>query len=116
MKLFLSGEELQLQFQVSDFILKTQRQIAKDFYSSGIDFGSTFETHELSYNEILQEVAQKLEDIMKLGETQLLQLLYQIDVSQNQFLELVNREDFIVQLGELIVRREAYKVYLRGKF
>lgn len=116
MEMFLSDEELQLQFQTVDFILKTQQQISKDFYSSSIQFEQSFETTELAYQEILEEVATKLEEIIRLGETQLLQLLYQIDISQNQFLKLVNREDFLFRLSELIVRREAYKVFLRSKF
>jgi len=116
MEMLLSDQELEIQFQVENFVLKTQQQIAKDFYSSRITFDSEFENKQLSYNEIIEAISQKLAEIMSLGETQLLQLLYQIDISQSQFLELVENPDFVEKLSELVVRREAYKVYLRSQF
>ena len=116
MKSFLSNEELQLQFQTADFILKTQMQIAKDFHSSGVAFNTAFETIEMNYSEILKEVIKKLESILARGETQFMQLLYQIDIPQNNFLSLTTDLDFISKMGDLIIRREAYKVYLRSQF
>jgi hypothetical protein len=116
MEMLLSDQELEIQFQVENFVLKTQQQIAKDFYSSNITFDSEFENQQLSYNEIIEAVSEKLAKIMSFGETQLLQLLYQIDISQSQFLELVEMPDLVEKLSELVVRREAYKVYLRSQF
>lgn len=116
MKSLLTNNELNLQFQVTDFVLKTQQQLVKDFYASSLFFEPRFETEEHSYAEILHAVSSKLEEILRLGESQLLQLLYQIDVSQTLFLELVNSPNFISELGELIIKREAYKVYLRSQF
>jgi hypothetical protein len=116
MKSSLSTSELILEFQTVDFVLKTQRQIAKDFSSSGILFNDLFEKVELSYDVLISTIASKLEEVMMHGETQLLQLLYQIDIPQNHFLDLLNQEDFGLKLSALILRREAYKVYLRSKF
>lgn len=116
MTLLLSKDELQKQFGIADFVLKTQKQIAKDFASGGFSFGSTFTESELNYIEIIDLISFQLEDVLKFGESKLLQLLYQIDVPQHLFLELIKEDDFIFKLSEIIVRREAYKVYLRSQF
>ena len=116
MKSLLTDNELKIQFQIKDFVLKTQQQIAKDFYASGLFFEPHFETEEHSYDDILLTISFKLEEIMRLGESKLLQLLYQIDVSQALFLDIINSPHFISELGELIIKREAYKVYLRSQF
>jgi hexokinase len=116
MKLYLEKSVLSVQFQFPDFVLKTQRQIAKDFMQSGIDFEETFTNEVLSLNEIIQHVSEKLEEVLKRGETATLQLLYQIDIPQNDFLALTTSTNFIPKMCELIVRRTAYKVYLRNMF
>lgn len=116
MNIFISNNELQNQFQITDFVLKTQKQIAKDFYSSGLYFDENFESHELLKNEILELIQHRLEEVINQGETQLLQLLYQIDIPQSTFLESIGESNFIMKLSDLILRREAYKVYLRSMF
>lgn len=116
MNIFLSKEQLKVQFTVPDFVLNTQRQIAKDFELSGCEFDNKFKTTALEYHQLLLTVEDKLLEIMRLGETQLLQLLYQIDIPQQNFLQIVQEEDLSSQLAEMIVRREAYKIYLRSKF
>jgi hypothetical protein len=83
---------------------------------SGIDFEETFTNEVLSLNEIIQHVSEKLEEVLKRGETATLQLLYQIDIPQNDFLALTTSTNFIPKMCELIVRRTAYKVYLRNMF
>ena len=116
MSLLISKEELEIQWKFADFVLKTQRQIAKDFAGSGFDFDPSFISNELSKDEIIDAIGTQLENVMKLGETTLLQLLYQIDVPQSTFLSLIGSDDFLQELSEIILRREAYKVYLRSKF
>ena len=116
MNILISNSELQNQFQVADFVLKTQKQIVKDFYSSSLYFDEKFQEIELSKNEILEHIQCKLEEIIQIGETQLLQLLYQIDIPQSTFLEHIGEGNFIEKLSDLILRREAYKVYLRSMF
>ena len=116
MKTQLSNQELLAHYQSPDFVLKTQRQIAKDFGTSGIDFNKSFENEELSLTDLLQITNEKLEEVLKLGETTTLQLLYQIDIPQSDFLALTSDPDFIPKMSDLIIRREAYKVYLRSKF
>jgi hypothetical protein len=53
---------------------------------------------------------------MQEGETRLLQLLYTIDFPEKEFLSLTTQADFLAQLSQRILFREAYKVYLRKKF
>lgn len=116
MKTQLSTTELALQFQSNDFVLKTQRQIIKDFYTSGVTFDAEFESSTLLFETICDVVGEKVSEVMTFGETQFLQLLYQIDIPQGDFLTLTTDPEFISKMSELIVRREAYKVYLRSQF
>ena len=116
MKSYLEKSILSVQFQSPGFVLKTQCQIAKDFMQSGIHFEKVFTNEALSLNEIIQHISQKLEEILKRGEAATLQLLYQIDIPQDDFLALTTSTNFIPKMCELIVRRTAYKVYLRNMF
>ncbi len=113
MKQFLSEEELNLELQFVDFVIDTQRQIAKDFQLSGIAFPIDFSSEERNYIGIIDQVSAALLDVIRLGERHLQQLLYQIDIPQNDFLNMIGNPDFIDRMSDLIVRREAYKVWLR---
>lgn len=116
MKHFLAQTELEQELKSVDFVLATQGQIAKDFGMSGIDFDPTFASDPLDYDALQEILEDRISRIMQLGERQLLQLLYQIDVPQQDFLALTTEANFLPQLSNLIIRREAYKVYLRRKF
>jgi|TARA_B110000879_G_scaffold24208_2_gene32153 hypothetical protein len=116
MKTALSISQLETEFKSSDFVLKTQHQIAKDFGTSGIEFTTAFFTAPLSYLELINSVGEKLGQIMTLGETQTLQLLYRIDIPQQDFLALATDTEFIQKMSILIIRREAYKIYLRSVY
>ncbi len=112
----LTSEEFKVQFESSDFVLKTQRQIIKDFLPSSLYFSEDFDSIEYSQSEILDQISTNIGRIMKRGETQFLQLLYQIDIPQSSFLKLLNKPDFIDEISWLILKREAFKVYLRSNF
>jgi len=116
MKTALSISQLETQFTDPDFVIKTQRQIAKDFGTSGIEFTTAFGAAPLSYLELIDAVGEKLGQIMTLGETQTLQLLYRIDIPQQDFLALTTDTEFIRKMSVLIIRREAYKIYLRSVY
>lgn len=116
MKTQLSISQLELEFKSTDFVVKTQRQITKDFGTSGIDFNSEFSSSPLSYLELIDAVGEKLGELMTIGETQTLQLLYQIDIPQQDFLSLITEPNFIDKISSLIIKREAYKVYLRSVY
>lgn len=116
MNIFLSKIDTIERFVDVDFIYKTKLQIQKDFGSSGVSFPTRFMEIDLPFDEMVIEIQVQLVEIMKHGETQLLQLLYQIDIPQQHFLEFIGNADFTGELAQLIIRREAYKVYLRSKF
>jgi len=110
------NSELQGHFNNEAFVLKTQQQIAKDFAKFNLNFSEIFETDPFTKEEIELQIADHLVDIMKYGETRLLQLLYTIDISEKQFLQLTTKANFIQELAHKILFREAYKVFLRMKF
>ncbi|MDA8648368.1 hypothetical protein N9L43_01015, partial [bacterium] len=62
----------------------------------------------------IDAVADMLIDVVKLGESQTLQLLYTIDIPQQQFLALTTDLHFLTKGAELIIKREAQKVHLRS--
>lgn len=108
--------DLQHHFENEAFVLKTQQQISKDFAKFNLFFSEKFEETPFSKVEIEQQIANLLAEIMREGETRLLQLLYTIDLSEKQFLSLTTHPDFLTELSRKILFREAYKVFLRSKF
>lgn len=116
MKLLLNQPELLQQLEVPDFVLKTQQQIHKDFSMQGLDINDELLGKELNYDKIFTIVSDALSNVMRLGERVLLQLNYQIDVPQQEFLNAISGKDPVDKLSTLIIRREAFKVYLRTKF
>ena len=103
-------------FDNQQFVLKTQQQISKDFAKLNLYFSDSFEIEPISKNEIELFIGQLLVDLMRQGETRLLQLLYTIDLSEKEFLHITTDANFVQLLAEKILLREAYKVYLRTKF
>jgi len=112
----MKEEDLIAYFDRDSFVLKTQQQIEKDFAKYGIDFPETFVTDPLSKIEIESIIQEKVTAIMKFGETNLLQLLYTIDIPENDFLNLVQSPHFLPTIASLILKREAMKVYFREKY
>jgi hypothetical protein len=109
-------DQLNAYFDNQQFVLKTQQQIAKDFAKFNLYFSDSFEIEPISKDEIERLIGQLLVDLMKQGETRLLQLLYTIDLSEKEFLHITTDPNFIQLLSEKILFREAYKVFLRTKF
>lgn len=112
----LSEEQFHECFSDESFILKFQQQIAKDFNSNGLSMSQLFEEVPLTVDVIFDAIQTKVMEAVQQGETQLLQLLYSIDIPQQQFLDSINEPDFIFRLSETILRREAYKVFARDTF
>ena len=106
MKTALSISQLETEFKSSDFVLKTQHQIAKDFGTSGIEFTKAFDAAPLCYLELINAVGEKLGQIMTLGETQTLQLLYRIDIPQQDFLALATDTEFIQKMSIFLLYHE----------
>ena len=116
MKDLITTSELLSYFDNADFVLKTQQQIVKDFAKFNLTFPENFETETFSKIEIESLIAERVTDLMKEGETRLLQLLYTIDLSEKEFLQLTTQANFIEEISRKILYREAYKVFLRMKF
>jgi hypothetical protein len=116
MQYLLPHADLDLYFNNGQFALDTQKQLAKDFAQYNLSFSADFTIEPHSIGEIEQQIGECLIELMKEGETRLLQLLYTIDLPEKEFLRLTTEPEFIHLLSERILLREAYKVFLRRKF
>ncbi len=116
MKTALSHSQLLAEFESAEFVLKTQQQIAKDFGQFSLDFDELFLHEPLPMTEILFRTEEKVAELMKEGEQRFIQYLYLVDIPEKDFLSLTGSSDFITKISQLILKREAYKVYLRRKF
>jgi hypothetical protein len=103
-------------FDNEAFVLKTQQQIVKDFAKFNLLFPEDFEKNVFTKEAIERLISEQVTDLMKEGETRLLQLLYTIDLSEKEFLSITTNSNFLQLLSEKILLREAYKVYLRSRF
>jgi len=109
-------DQMQVQFENVDFVIKTQLQIQKDFASIGAQFLPNFSIVALGLDDLTLTIANKLGEIMQEDHRLLAQLFYQIDLPENDELKFENEETYLTEMASLIIRREAYKVYLRSKF
>jgi len=99
-----------------EFVLKTQQQIHKDFAKFNLEFRENFIFDLWTKEEIELAIQENLAIIIKFGETKLMQLLYTIDIPEEQFLRLTQEQNFLPLLAEAILKREALKVFFRSKF
>jgi hypothetical protein len=99
-----------------EFVLKTQQQIHKDFAKFNLEFRESFIFDLWTKEEIELAIQENLAIIIKFGETKLMQLLYTIDIPEEQFLRLTQEQNFLQLLAEAILKREALKVFFRSKF
>lgn len=100
----------------TEFVLKTQRQIIKDFGTAGVDFVDDFHSIPFAVERVISMVSMKLKEVQEMGSNSLSQLLYQIDIPESILADLAQSDDFYLSLAEVVLKREAYKVYLRSKF
>lgn len=112
----ITSSELNSYFDNEAFVLKTQQQISKDFAKFNLFFPENFEEEMYTKQVIEEMISEQVAELMKEGETRLLQLLYTIDLSEKEFLSITTDPDFLKLLSEKILMREAYKVFLREKF
>jgi hypothetical protein len=116
MQYLLPRADLDLYFNDGEFALDTQKQLAKDFAQFHLYFDDSFTTEPFQLQRIQVAIAELLVELMKEGETRLLQLLYTIDLPEKEFLHLTTEPEFLQLISERILLREAYKVFLRRKF
>ncbi|MFA7273755.1 MAG: hypothetical protein WC044_07790 [Crocinitomicaceae bacterium] len=108
--------ELDSSLESVDFQIKTQQQIAKDFAKADLVFPENFVVESFSKEEILDLISNEVATLMERGERHLLQLLYAVDLAESTFLKLTLQPDFLQQISEQILYREAYKIWLREKY
>jgi hypothetical protein len=104
------------EFSNKQFVQDTLLQIQKDFSRCGWEIDSLRLNQRLTKVELEELIGEKLVEIMKHGESQLLQLIYIIDIPEKEFLSSVTQKEVVKILSEKILLKEAYKVYLRRKF
>lgn len=112
----LTHQHFLLRFEDTDFVLKTQAQIAKDFDRLGHEVHPSLSSSAISLEELNLVVEEMLATVVQLGESQTLQLLYIIDIPQQEFLSLTTDPEFLSKASALIIKREAQKVHLRSLF
>ena len=100
----------------SEFVLKTQRQIMKDFGTANIDFPGSFRIYPLPIDQLLTQVSIRLKELDSTNSAAFSQLMYQIDLPENVLPDLHASDDFYLNLAEVVLKREAYKVYLRSLY
>ncbi len=105
-------DQLRSSFSEKEFVMKTQKQLIKDFGRVGYDLEGEFE-QELKLNALVSIIAQVIDEIERNNAEQLMQLLYLIDLP----LELFTKNGSDSESRALsIIQREAYKVFLRSQF
>lgn len=103
----MNNIQLNESLQKSDFVTDTIMQIEKDFSRCNIalDFQGIHDRN--SIEDCI------LNALKILPNDKLQQLIYIIDIPENEFLKIVGNQFFLVALSEKILRREALKVYLK---
>ena len=112
----LNPEIIQQELRSEDFVLKTQQQIAKDFGTAGVDFPSSFQSVSMEVDRLILEISIRLKELQTSSSSGFSQLLYQIDLPESILSDLARTDDFYSSLAEAVLKREAYKVFLRSKF
>ena len=102
-------------FDNEAFVLKTQQQISKDFAKFNIN-SLKFKEERPSIDDLVDEMKGLLMDFFKTQSSQLPQLMYAIDIPEKAFNQLTSSLNFFEDLAEMILHREALKVFLRMKF
>ena len=115
--LIKTEDEINAFISEEDFVERTCQQIIKDFstvYPKEIEF--QFVENGTLLNQLIEQISFLLEDISKMGTGTVLQLMYTIDIPENQYYNSLGFDDSTQKLAFIIIRREAQKVYLRNKF
>lgn len=98
----------------TEFIQRTIEQIEKDFNRAGYPIVLHISTTEHAKQEILTQLTNTLKEI---GPSLLPTLIYLVDLPETLFNNLHPGESsYCLELAELILFREAHKIFLRQKY
>ena len=112
----LTLQEVAIEFNSQEFVLKTQQQIAKDFGTAGVDFPKDFCSVPIALDLLITDLSIRLKEVESSNPSTFSQLLYQIDIPESILPDLAQSDDYYSSLAEVVIKREAYKVFLRSKF
>jgi hypothetical protein len=101
----LDIQQLQEALSLPDFREQTLQQLQKDFDRAQVEV-------KFVANDLLFEIETAIQNLPQI---QLQQLLYLIDVPEIDW-DLQSGHAYHQKLAEVILHREAFKVYLRRKF
>ncbi len=106
------------QLSSKDLFEAFKLQLTKDFEQS--NFPAAFVNNlQPNYNQILEEISAELYKNEKKSDFNLMQLLYRIDISENQlkkYLQEFKNEKYHSVIAELIIKRILQKVVLKQHY
>lgn len=100
----------------TDFIIATQRQINKDLCIYDVQFEEDFLEKPLPYEQLTILLSENLKTASQSNRFNLQQMLYTVDLPEKEMQLISKEDDFFEQLAEIIINREALKVFLRSQF
>ncbi len=101
-----------------DFVLKTQRQLSKDFSQHGFEFEPKFEIESFEIANLSLVVQEMLKEIIEKQPNKWMPLMYTLDIPEKQYVKFFSgvTSDWIIDFAFLVIKREAQKVFFRENF
>jgi hypothetical protein len=94
----------------SDFVFQTIQQIEKDFMRCDIPINLNNTKNRVDIEESI------FNSIHELSAIKLQQLVYMVDIPEQEFLKIMSKPYYYQSLSESILRREALKIYIRKNY
>ena len=101
-----------------DFVLKTQKQISKDFNQHGFEFEPDFESNSYEIGKLRTLVQEMLLNVIEKQPKKWMPLMYTLDIPEKQYVRFFSgvTSDWIIDFAFLVIKREAQKVFFRENF
>lgn len=101
-----------------DFVLKTQKQISKDFNQHGFQFEPQFEVHSYEIGTLRLAVQEMLLEVMEKHPNKWMPLMYTLDIPEKQYVRFFSgvTSEWVIDFAFLVIKREAQKVFFRESF
>ncbi len=101
--------------KIPDFVQATKNQLVKEF--SLVDLELTLQENTIEKNEILFDLSQEIEVLLRDNPERLAQLFYRMDLPESKTNDIIaHAENIAFSLAEIMLVRCAQKVYLRTVF
>lgn len=102
-------------FSNEQFVHKTILQLIKDFHQHGIDLTPFLLKEQLKLDELFTIMAEICQNIYENNSSKWLPLMYTIDISEKEYLRIMQLENWD-KIAYFIIRREALKIYIRNHY